>query len=158
LMNTITAVDAYLAGPKDLRAAVADMSPEQLIARSIPGKWSALEVICHLADTDANIAYRIKRVLAEEQPSFERVKPDQMLAALAYHARDVEVELALIDLTRRQIVRILSNSPPEGWERTGSVNERGVKTVAQMLNGAIEHLAHHRKFIVEKRLALGLAN
>jgi uncharacterized damage-inducible protein DinB len=152
----MAAIDAYLAGPKDLRAAVAGLSREQLITRPIPGKWSVLEVVCHLADTDANIAHRLKRVLAEDRPSFERVQPDLMLAALAYHAREVEEELAAFDVTRRQIARILNASPPEAWERTGVVGNRGDRTVAQMVNGAVEHLAHHLKFVVEKRRALGL--
>ena len=115
----MTTLDAYFAGPKNLRDAVAGLSREQLIARPVAGKWSVLEVVCHLADTDANIAYRIKRVLSEDRPTFERVKPDLMLAALAYHERDVEDELALFELGRRQIGRILNASPPEAWERTG---------------------------------------
>ena len=35
------------------------------------------------------------------------------------------------------------------------MGDRGDKTVAQMVNGAVEHLAHHLKFIVEKRQAMG---
>jgi hypothetical protein len=81
-----------------------------------------------------------------------------MLAALAYHAREAEEELAAFEATRRQIARILIASPPEAWERTGVVGDRGEKTVAQMVNGAVEHLAHHLKFIVEKRHALGKAS
>jgi hypothetical protein len=150
-------LDAYLAGPGDLRAAMAGLSHEQLVARPVPGRWSVLEVVCHLADTDANISQRLKRVLSEERPVFERVKPDLMLAALAYHERDVEDELAFIDLGRRQIARILRTSPPEAWERVGVVGDRGDKTVAQMVNGAVEHVAHHLKFVVEKRRVMGLA-
>ena len=150
-MDTTAAVDAYLAGPKALRAAVADLTREQLIARPIPGKWSALEVVCHLADTDANIAFRAKRVLSEDGPTFDRVQPDRMLAALAYHDRDIEEELTYLDLTRRQIARILRASPPEAWERTGTVTGRGDWTVAGMLRGATEHIAHHIATIVEKR-------
>ena len=41
-------IDDYLAGPTLLRQKVAGMTREQLIARPIPGKWSTLEVICHL--------------------------------------------------------------------------------------------------------------
>jgi hypothetical protein len=152
----MTALEAYLTGPKDLRAAVHDMSRDQLISRPIDGKWSVLEVICHLADTDANIAHRLKRILSEEQPTFERVKPELMLTALAYHHRDVEEELSYIDVGRRQISRILNASPPEAWERTGIVGDRGAKTVAQMIDGAVDHMAHHLKFIVEKRRAMGL--
>ena len=53
--------EAYRAGPRDLRAAIAGLSREQLASRPVPGKWSILEVVCHLADTDANIAHRIKQ-------------------------------------------------------------------------------------------------
>jgi hypothetical protein len=70
-------------------------------------------VVCHLADTDANTAHRLKRVLSEERPTFDRVQPDLMRAALAYHARDIEQELAFLDLTRTQIARILNASPPK---------------------------------------------
>jgi uncharacterized damage-inducible protein DinB len=155
MQNSILS-EAYLDGVSHLRAAVAKLSREQLIARPVAGKWSVLEVVCHLADTDANIAHRVKRVLGEDRPEFDRVRPEEMLAVLAYHDRDVEEEVTLIDVTRRQVVRILRSSPPGAWERTGIVKERGARTVTQMLNGAVEHLSHHLKFIVEKRRALGL--
>jgi uncharacterized damage-inducible protein DinB len=155
-MENATLVESYLAGPGELREAVSGLSRGQLITRPIPGKWSVLEVVCHLADTDANIAHRLKRVLSEERPQFERVQPDLMLAALAYHGRDVEEELTIFDLTRRQMGRILQASPAEAWERTGIVGDRGGKSVAQILNGAVEHLRHHLRFIVEKRQALEL--
>jgi hypothetical protein len=124
-------IEAYLAGPLDPRAAVKGLSREQLVSRPVAGKWSTLEVVCHLAHTDANIAHRIKRVLSEERPTFERVQPDRMLAALAYHARDTEEELAAFEITRLQIARILSASSPEAWERTGVVGDRGERTIAQ---------------------------
>ena len=149
-------LDAYLAGPKQFRSAVAGLSREQLILRPVAGRWSVLEVVCHLVDTDANIGHRIKRVLSEERPVFDRVKPELMLAALAYHERDLEEELGVFDLTRRQIGRILRASPPVAWERTGIVGDRSDRTVNQMINGAVEHLAHHLRFVIEKRRALSI--
>ena len=53
------------------------------------------------------------------------------------------------------MARILRASPPESWGRPGVVGDRGDRTIAQMVNGAIEHLEHHLRFIVEKRRALG---
>src|SRR6266478_494453 len=132
-MEKTALLDTYLSGPGILRAAVTDISREQLVSRPVAGRWSVLEVVCHLADTDANIAHRIKRVLSEERPVFDRVKPDLMLAALAYPDRDVEEQLALFDLGRRQIACILRASPTEAWERVGVVGDRGEKTVAQMV-------------------------
>src|SRR5258708_32741774 len=105
-MDTTTAVDAYLAGPHELRLAIAGMSRDQLIARPIPGKWSVLEVVCHLADTEANIAHRLKRGLSEERPQFERVQPGLMLAARAYHQADAGEDRRVFDRTRRPIGRV----------------------------------------------------
>jgi hypothetical protein len=34
----MSAIEAYLAGPQDLRAAVAGLSREQLVSRPVPGK------------------------------------------------------------------------------------------------------------------------
>lgn len=150
-------VDLYLAGPAKLRAAVAGLDRAQLVARPIEGRWTVLEVVCHVADTDANIAHRIKRVLAEDRPVFERVRPDLMAGALAYHSRDAAEELALVELGRQQISRILRTLAPLEWERTGVVGDRGDRSVAQMVNGAVEHLEHHLRFVIEKRHALGLA-
>jgi len=155
-MDQAALLDAYLGGPDRLRSAVTGLRREQMISRPITGRWSVLEVVCHLADTEANIAHRIKRVLSEERPVFDRVKPELMLAALAYHDRDVEDELGIFDLTRRQIGRILRASPLEAWERTGVVGDGGDRTVGQMINGAVEHLAHHLGFVIEKRRALGI--
>ena len=106
-MENLSLLEAYLTGPHTIRTAIAGMTQQQLLDRPIPGKWSVLEVVCHLADAEANIAHRIKRVLAEEQPEFDRFKPDLMQAALSYHGRDAAEELMLIDFTRRQIARIL---------------------------------------------------
>ncbi len=154
-MNHKALLDAYLAGPGELRSAVSQISTEQWVARPIAGQWSVLEVVCHLADTDANISHRIKRILSEDRPVLERVRPELMLAALAYHDRSAEEELALFDVGRRQIARILRASPSLVWERVGIVGDRGGRTVGLMVNGAVEHLTHHLKFIVEKRRAMG---
>src|SRR6266478_8246170 len=155
-MEKTTLLDAYLSGAGILRAAVTGISREQMVSRPVAGKWSVLEVVCHLADTDANIAHRIKRILSEDRPAFDRVQPDLMQAALAYHERDVEEELTLFDVGRRQVGRILAASPAEAWERTGVVGDRGDRSVAQMVDGAVQHLAHHLAFVAEKRRAVGL--
>jgi hypothetical protein len=68
-MDPTTLIDNYLAGPQVLRRAVIRMSQEQLLARPIAGKWSTLEVICHLTDFEIVGADRIKRVIAENEPT-----------------------------------------------------------------------------------------
>src|SRR5438874_10819712 len=149
-------IDEYLAGAAAVRKAVSGMSPEQLRARPVAGKWSTLEVVCHLADFDPIIADRMKRVIAEERPALLGADEKCFAAALAYHDRDLEEELSLVEKTRRQMARILRKLPDEALARGGVHNERGPLTLEKLLTGAAGHITHHVKFIEEKRRALGL--
>jgi uncharacterized damage-inducible protein DinB len=149
-------IDSYLAGPKTLRQAVAGLSREQRVARPVPGKWSTLEVVCHLADFEPILADRMKRVIAEDRPTLLGADENRFAAALVYHERDLEEELTIIERTRQQLARILSHQPPEALARVGVHNERGPRTLEQLLSGAINHIPHHVRFIMEKRQALGL--
>jgi uncharacterized damage-inducible protein DinB len=149
-------IDKYLAGPKTLRQAVAGMSREQLLARPVAGKWSTLEVVCHLADFEPIGADRMKRVIAEDNPQLIGADENRFAAALAYHERDLEEELTIVERTRSQLARILRVLPDSALARAGVHNERGPVTLEGLLTLAINHIPHHARFVVEKRRALGL--
>jgi hypothetical protein len=149
-------IEEYLAGPPALGKAVTGMSREQLLARPVPGKWSTLEVVCHLADFDSILADRMKRIIAEDRPTLLGANEKQFAAHLAYHERNLEEELAIIENTRRQLGRILRSLAPEAMARVGLHNERGPITLENLLQLATRHIPHHLKFIAEKRQALGL--
>lgn len=147
-------IDAYLAGLEELRSAVRGMSREQLLARPVPGTWSTLEVLCHLADSEAVFADRMKRILAEDRPPLPFADPKLFVPALAYMQRDADVEIGLIEMTRRQMASILQAVPPECMQRTGIHSKDGPRTLEQVLEKAVSHLAHHLKFVREKRRAM----
>ena len=149
-------IDAYLAGPATLRKAVAGLTREQLVARPVPGKWSTLEVVAHLADFDPILADRMKRVIAEDKPSLVGADENRFVAALAYHDRDLEEELTIIETTRRQLARILRTLPDSVLQRTGTHTERGPLTLERMLTITTNHIPHHVQFIIDKRKALVL--
>src|SRR5438128_1404187 len=149
--------EKYVAGPELARKAIVGMTAEHLLARPIPGKWSTQEVICHLADSDAAWAHRIKCAIAEERPLLLGYDETRFARGLAYDDRDVQEELALLEGGRRQVGRILRTLGPDALRRTAVHNERGLLTLEEMLQTMISHIAHHVKFILEKRLALGLA-
>ena len=149
-------IEDYAAGPKALRAAVAGMKRDQLTARPVAGKMSTLEVVCHLADFDPILADRMKRVLAEDNPTLVGADENRFLTALGYHDRDLEEELTIIEKTRSQMVRILRKVSDDALRRTGTHTERGPRSLEQLLTSAINHIPHHVKFIDEKRRALGL--
>jgi uncharacterized damage-inducible protein DinB len=149
-------IDAYLEGPVSLRAAVSDLTPEQLRARPVPGKWSVLEVICHLADSEQAWCHRMKRVIAEPRPLLIGYDERRFAATLGYHDRDVEAELALVEGMREQMATILRALPEASWSFTGVHSERGLMTLEDLVRAEVEHIPHHLGFVVEKRRALGL--
>jgi uncharacterized damage-inducible protein DinB len=160
-MSQAEMIDSYLAGIQTLRQAVAGMTPEQTRARPVPGKWSTLEVVCHLADFDAIYADRMKRAIADEKPICFGGDQDRFAKSLAYQERDLAEELAVVDATRRQMARILRKLPAEAFNRPtvykhgyeqGSTEE--VRTLERLLTIITNHINHHVKFIEEKRRAL----
>jgi hypothetical protein len=144
----------YLAGPGLLRRAVTGMTRDELRARPVPGKWSTLEVVCHLADYEPIYADRMKRVVALEGPELLKGDPGLFAARLAYDRRDVEEELTLIELTRRQMAHILRALPPEDFRRRGTHSRDGALTLEDLLRRVTAHIPHHVRFIEEKRRAL----
>jgi len=153
-MDYADLISGYCAGPQMLRAAVAGMTAEQLDARPIPGKWSTKQVICHIADFEPVYVDRMKRVIAEHEPTLLSGDPDLFAARLAYDQRDVAVELDFIEAARRHMEPILRSLRPEDFLRKGNHSEAGPITLEKLLTNITNHIPHHVKFIDEKRAAL----
>ena len=137
----------------ELRAAVANMSRDQLVARPIAGKWSTLEVVAHVADTEVYFSDRIERTIAMDRPLLisvdERTYPDRM----NYQGFDLDEQFDLFRALRRHVARILRVQPAEAWQRTAVHSETGLLTLRQLVLQAIRHARHHLPFIAEKRAA-----
>jgi hypothetical protein len=149
-------IDDYAAGPKLLRDAVKGMTVEQLKARPVPGRWSTLELVCHIADFEPVYADRMKRIVVENEPTMFGGDPDAFAARLAYHQRDLETELAMIEAVRRHVVTILRTLTPEDFSRVGRHSSDGPLTLTTILQRIANHIPHHLPFIMEKRQALGV--
>ncbi|MHB8860849.1 MAG: DinB family protein [Pirellulaceae bacterium] len=149
-----TLIDDYLAGPPKLRAIIVGMTNDQLDAKPIEGQWSTRQVVCHLADCEVVYADRIKRVIAEDNPTLLNLNPDLFAASLAYDQRDVNEELQLIEAIRKQLGRILWALKPEQFQRTGNHSTDGPLTLEQLLQRITAHIPHHATFIESKRAAI----
>jgi hypothetical protein len=153
-MSPAELIDQYAAGPNLLREAVRGMTREQALARPVAGKWSTLECVCHLADFEIVYADRLKRVIAENEPTMFGGDPDVFAAALAYQDRNLTEELNLIDACRQQVARILRTLKPDDFQRIGKHSEAGPLSLQVLLERVTGHITHHLKFIEEKRAAL----
>lgn len=148
-------IESYLDGIQSLRRAVAGMTREQLVARPVPGKWSTLEVVCHLVDSDQAWIHRMKRIIAEQRPLLIGYDETRFTTMLGYHERALDDELHLFEKMREQMACVLRGLPADALDRTAVHNESGLLTLLQAIELEIDHVAHHLQFIVEKRRALG---
>ncbi len=148
-------IAAYEQGIEDLKAAVAGMAPEQVRARPVPARWSTLECVSHLADTEIYYTDRMERTIALERPLLIGVDERQYPGKLNYQQLDLAEELALFTALRRHTARILRTQPPDAWGRVAVHSETGLVTLRQLVLQAVRHVRHHLPFIAEKRRALG---
>jgi hypothetical protein len=100
-------------------------------------------------------ADRIRRIIAQDQPQLLAWDENLFLQRLFYHDQSVADAVSMIDLTRRQLSRVLGKLSEQDWQRSGIHSERGSLTLTDVLTSATNHLEHHLKFIAEKRAKLG---
>ena len=147
-------ISAYERGVEELRAAVAGLTGEQLRSRPVAGRWSTLEVVCHLADAEQFFADRLKRTAAMDRPLLLGADGPRYPEPLRYQDHDLQQELDLVAATRLQAARTLRLVAPDAWGRTAAHSETGLVTLRQLLRHAINHLSHHLRFVAEKRAAM----
>lgn len=155
--DTLTALDlisAYGKGVEELRLAVAGMTAEQPRSRPVAGKWSTLEVVCHIADCEQYFADRMKRTVAMDRPLLLGADGFHYPEPLRYQDHDLNQELDLVALTRRQMANTLRLVASDAWQRTAVHSETGLVTLRQLLLHAVNHLRHHLRFVAEKRAAM----
>src|ERR1051326_5357270 len=90
----------YEAGYDEVVKSLEDFPAEQLTAHPIKGKWSACEIVQHLADSEMNAAIRLRRLLTEERPVIHAYDQDSYATRLNYNERDIAPALDLLRGTR----------------------------------------------------------
>ena len=148
-------IQAYAAGASLPAAAIAGLNAAELDASPIPGTWSIRQIVLHLADSDLIASERMKRVIAEENPTLMAYDENAFVRNLGYHYLDPHAACELFRLNRLLTADILARQPPQAFARQGRHSEKGMVTLGDLVESYIEHLAHHLKFLHQKRSLLG---
>lgn len=136
--------------------AIAGLTAAELNSFPIEGTWSIQQVILHLLDSDLVGSDRMKRVIAEPNPTLLAYDESLFAKHLNYDQLDPALACEIFRLNRHMMAAILRKLPDEAFERTGNHTERGVESLAMLVEGYVDHLQHHLKFIREKRAKLGI--
>lgn len=122
--------------------------PHQRLRRpERPGKWSVIEVIQHLADSELVAGFRTRMILTEEQPSLQAYDQDRWASRLRY--REVSLGLALdqVGALRSANLYLWQGLGPAQLERFGRHDERGPESVGHIVRLMAGHDLVHRRQI-----------
>jgi hypothetical protein len=126
-----------LATPARLAQALRAFSPEALRRGPQPGKWSAIEIACHLRDVDRLYAERVSKAAFSERPAFWMMDNARVSETLRYREADLDAVLKEHRRRREDLVSLLRALPHGVWQRTGLHPERGEVTIEALARNVI---------------------
>jgi len=121
------------AAPRFIAKAVRDAPAE-----GGPG-WSPPEVAAHLADTEVVTGWRLRQILAEDEPTLQPYDQEKWAAALRYGERNTDLALEAFAAARQANLELLRLLSDRDWERGYLHLEYGRQT----LRVKIQHLSDH---------------
>ena len=132
----------YKAGYDAVVDALAGADDAALDRRPGPGTWSAREIVHHLADSEMTSAIRLRRLIAEENPTIVGYDQDAFAARLKYD-RPIAASLEAFRWARVSTAEILDRLTDEEWARAGTHSESGAYRVERWLEIYAEHAVKH---------------
>ena len=129
------------ATPAVIAGLIESMGPAKTAAVPAPGKWSAAEIICHLADCELVFGFRLRQTLAEEdhviQPFDQEKWSARYPGILANHALDVFAAM------RGWNLQLMQKALPQAATKTVTHPERGTMTFQTILETKAGHDLNH---------------
>jgi len=117
-------IDQYNDGYRVVAEALAGATDEDLDARPAPGKWTAREVVHHLADSEMTAGIRLRWLVAFDQPTIQGYDQEELARKLFYD-RPIESSLDAFKSARKTTGEILERMSDADWVRRGAHTEMG---------------------------------
>jgi uncharacterized damage-inducible protein DinB len=136
-----------------IRTLVESWSHAELERTYAPGKWSARQIIVHLAETELALGYRVRMALAAPAYTAQPFEQDAWMAR-DEAARAAEALDALVALSAMN-VRLFASLPPNDRATPFAHPEYGELTVDWLIHQIAGHQIHHLAQL--ERIAKGVS-
>jgi hypothetical protein len=143
----------YRDGYRAIVDALYNASDEELATRPAPGKWSAREIVHHLADSEMTAAIRLRLLVASDRPAIHGYDQDAFSEKLHYD-RPHEASLEAFRYARECTAQLLERLSEDQWLREGTHSEMGPYSVEKWLKIYSEHAHSHARQILVARDAV----
>ena len=114
----------YQDGYRVVAEALTKVTAEELDAVPAPGKWTARQIVHHLADSEMTAAVRFRLLVAEDRPAIKGYDQDRFAGRLHYE-RPHEASLELFRAARAATAELMSCLDESDWLREGTHSEVG---------------------------------
>lgn len=145
-------IEKYKAGYEEVIEALKDFPAEFLTSRPLLGKWSAREIVHHLADSESTSAIRLRRLLTEDNPLIQGYDQDEFAVRLKYNEREIGPALLAFQAARATTSQLLDMMTEDDWQRAGEHSESGSYSTEDWLRIYADH-AHNHAMQIRKLLS-----
>jgi hypothetical protein len=139
--------------PAALRAAVRDLTPQQLETPYRDGGWTVRQVVHHVPESHMNAYIRYKLALTEDEPTIKPYAEDRWAQLPDVESTPIEISLVLLDSLHDRWVRLLRALKPDEWKKQFRHPELGVVSLEKNLAIYAWHGKHHVAHITQLRKA-----
>jgi hypothetical protein len=143
-------VAQYKDGYRAVAEALTGATDAELDAHPAQGKWSAREIVHHLADSEMTSAIRLRLLLAVDRPEISGYDQEEFARRLHYD-RPTEASIDAFKAARRTTAEILDRMSEAEWQREGTHSEHGRYTVERWLEIYAAHAHNHAAQILVAR-------
>ena len=130
-------------GPAKIARAIKGLRSAQLRKRPAPGKWSIMEILGHLVDTEVVYGYRYRLALSQPGVPIPGYQEATWAVALRHRDRNPARLMAHIATLRKINLDLIESMPRRTWQRYGMHSERGKETVRRTAELIAGHDLNH---------------
>jgi hypothetical protein len=136
-------LDVIAETPRRLEQLLETIGQERVETPPAPGKWSARDIVAHLADAEIVFSFRLKQTLAQDHHVIQPF--DQDLWAKTYPACDAQLALAALSAVRAWNLALIKSVQPADLSKPVTHPERGTMTFQTIVETMAGHDRNHIK-------------
>ena len=145
--------------PGRIGGLIAGLSDDDLRWTPVAGRWSIVQIVSHLADTEIVLAYRVRMILSVPGGPIQAFDQDAWATSQRSDQGDAHASLALFSTIRASMVRLFGRLTEQELERYGMHAERGQESIRHLMRMTTghdrNHLAQIGRLIQERRPVRG---
>jgi hypothetical protein len=142
-LGTLNPIEVMESSIPRLEALIIAMEKKGLLTTQSPNKWTAVEILSHLAESEIVYGYRIRKALNASGTSIEATDQNEWVKNSGHLQNDPHLALSQFQILRKANISLLKSLTPQQLENFGIHSERGKESIAQMERMIAGHDINH---------------